>query len=80
MKVETITRVNRHGLSVPYERVFFEVDDFGEPLNEWHVDMENLAKLILYSDAKELLPIEQEKAAIAEILSVGVEHYLNDVQ
>lgn len=80
MKKVKVTHVNRFDISFQIETYFVKVDDFGNKVNDWFIDNYNVAKMILYSGAKESLTKEQEEKGIAEILSVGVEHYLNDDQ
>lgn len=68
---------NAHGLSFEVEMLFIEKDELGNPVNEWCVNDYNMAKMYLYKDANKLMPIEDEKKAIEEILQIGVMNMLN---
>ncbi len=68
---------NIHGLSFEVETIFIEKDQFGKPVNEWCVNERAMAKMYLYKDAKNLLPLEQENEAIEDILKIGMVNLLN---
>jgi len=65
-------------LEFPVEMRFVEKDDLGNKVNDWMVDSYEFAKMALYKDATELLPLETEQKEIANILSIGIENYLKD--
>lgn len=68
---------NTHGLSYDVETVFVEKDQFGNPVNEYCINEYSAAKMYLYKDATKLLPIDEEKKAIENILSIGLVKLLN---
>ena len=65
------TVVNRYGL-------LFEVElGWSDEMNDYLIDLPNTAKMILYSDLKELLPPDIERRRIQEILSMGLNGFSN---
>lgn len=77
MKTKKEIHVNQFGLEIETEIMFIEKDDAGNVVNDYFVDEYNMAKMLVYKNATQLLPFEQEQSEIANILSIGVENYIN---
>lgn len=56
--------VNKHGLVFEVDLIFRN--------EEWFMDSKNTAKAILYHDAKELLPKEEEEKQLGLMLEIGI--------
>jgi hypothetical protein len=77
MKTKKEILTNRKGFDFEVDMEFVEFDYNGKVVNEWCVDERSSAKMIVYVNATELLPIEEENKRIDEILAVGVLNILS---
>ena len=77
MKARKITLTNCKGFDFEVEMVFQPADGNGKPLNEWCIDERNTAKMIVYANATELLPLDEECKLIDKIMAAGVGNILN---
>ena len=77
MKTKKEILTNRKGFDFEVDMQFVEFDDNGEAVNEWCVSERSSAKMIVYMNATELLPPDEENKRIDEILAVGVLNILN---
>lgn len=59
---------NKHGLEFTVQMSFVE------KMGKYCLNMENTAKMILYSDAKIILPITEEKEQIKALVAMGFEN------
>lgn len=66
---------NKHGLDFEVELFFIAKDDNGHAINEWMFDEYNVAKCVLYQDRKQLLPLEQERQAIGQIMTANSDYF-----
>lgn len=76
MRTEKEILTNRFGLEFEVEKVFCVKDDCGNDVNQFCFDEYNCAKLIVYRDATALFPVAEEQVQIAQILTVGIQHYM----
>lgn len=77
MKTRKDVLTNRKGFEFEVDMQFVEFNDKGEAVNEWCCNERSTAKMIVYMNATELLPPEEENKRIDEILAVGVLNILN---
>ncbi len=66
--IRTVIHTNPYGLEFEVEQMFVDKDDFGNPVNEWCINEYSLAKMIVYKEATELLPPEEEHKQISAVL------------
>lgn len=77
MKTKKEILTNRHGLEFEVEMQYMLADDNGKPINEWCVNEHDSAKMLVYANATELLPPEEEEKQIQLMMKCGVEALLN---
>ena len=77
MKTKKEVLTNKNGLEFEVEMQYMLADDNGKPINEWCVNEHDSVNMLVYANATELLPPEEEEKQIQLIMKCGVEALLN---